>query len=61
MSPHIFVINFAGLELEVQVVDYSKDTLSKVEIFVVDEEVRSRFCFDEENIITLTADVNSCV
>ena len=52
---------FAGLELEVQVVDYSKDMLSKVEIFVVDEEVRSRFCFDEDNTITLTGDVNSCI
>ena len=52
---------FAGLELEVQVVDYSKDTLSKVEICVVDEEVRSSFFFEEDNIITLTGDVNSCV
>ena len=52
---------FAGLELEVQVVDYYKDTLSKVEIFVVDEEVRSSFCFDEDNIITPTGYVNSCV
>ena len=60
MSPQIFV-NFARMELDIQLVDYSKDTLLKVKIFVANLKVMSIFCFDKSNVVTPTGYMNSCV
>ena len=49
------------MELDIQLVDYSKDTLLKVKIFVANLKVRSSFCSDKSNVVTPTGYVNSCV
>ena len=49
------------MELDIQLVDYSKDTLLKVEIFVANLKVMSSFSSDKSNVVTPTGYMNSCV
>ena len=49
------------MELDIQLVDYSKDTLLKFKIFVANLKVMSSFCSDKRNVVTPMGYVNSCV